>query len=274
MAFLPAALARRITPVSILALALAGCASAPAVNSLPPASRLVVLQFPSAVTEDELDLVLHPDEEKVPVTVLAQDRQDIEQSIQTDLASALAQSPVAPFSTATFFPVGSAWPDMRVGMPADAVQLADLRARQPADAYLRFRVTDYGRTPKAWKSAYISFEVVSTLAIGGLLYIHKTTRPLAGLYLLQEGVEEYSEGYAGWWLLNRLSRPIRIEADLIDGRSGALLWEDRVTGMAPWRSHNVWRMSAATRNQLLQVSTQRVIRELVTALGAEPAAAP
>lgn len=50
--------------------------------------------------------------------------------------------------------------------------------------------------------------------------------------MVEEGIEEYSEGYAGWWLLNRLSRPVRIEADLIDGKTGAVLWHDSDTGLA------------------------------------------
>lgn len=158
-------------------------------------------------------------------------------------------------------------PAMAIGQPLDAAGLAALRAAHPADAYLRIQVTDYGQTPKSWKSAYVTFEVVSTLAIGGLLYVHSSTRPVAALYLVQEGVEEYSEGYAGWWLLNRLSRPVRVDADLIDGRTGAVLWRADATGMARWRWAHLWHMDDTARDDLLNISLDRAVTGLVTDVG-------
>ena len=247
---------------------LTGCASAPpALYSLRPGSSLAVLQLPDSVGDRQLLHVLHADEKSVLATTLAADRRDLDQSLQTSLIAAFARSPDPTLAAADFIPVEPDWQGMAIGQPLDAATLARLRAQHPADAYLRLRVTDYGQTPARWKTADITFEVVSTLAIGGLLYIHKATRPLAGVYLLQEGIEEYSEGYAGWWLFNRLSRPVRVEADLVDGRSGAVLWQDADTGLAGWQWGHLWRMDDATRRALLQISTAQAAGDLSIDLG-------
>jgi hypothetical protein len=106
--------------------------------------------------------------------------------------------------------------------------------------------------------------VVTTLAIVTVLYAHSATRPFAGTYLIEEGVEEYSEGYAGWWLLNRLSRPVRIDADLVDGSSGQVLWHD---SMAGWQWKHLWHMDEATRDALLQTSSDHALDDLLLELG-------
>ena len=266
--------AQRYINLLFLAL-LAGCASAPpALYSLRPDSHLAVLQLPASVDDRELLRVLHAGQEDVPALALVQDRTDLQRAIDTDLSQAFARSPDPILASADFIAFPSEWRDMVIGQPLDAATLAQLRAQHPADAYLRLRVTDYGQTPDKWKSAYVTFEVATTVAIGGLLYIHKSTRPLAALYLLQEGVEEYSEGYAGWWLFNRLSRPVRIEADLIDGRSGAMLWQGSDTGMAGWQWGHLWHMDDTTRRALLQISTDKAVRRLSDELGGRPLAAP
>lgn len=156
--------------------------------------------------------------------------------------------------------------DLTIGQPVSSADLAALQAKHPADAYLRIQVTDYGQTPQSWKGAYVGFEVVTTLAIGAWLYVHTATRVLAAPYLVEESVEEFSEGYAGFWLLNRLSRPVRIDADLVDGKTGKVLWHDSETGLADWHWANVWHMNAVTQDQLLQISTDHAMADLVNAL--------
>ncbi|HSN18339.1 MAG TPA: hypothetical protein VLV87_09010 [Gammaproteobacteria bacterium] len=256
-------------PCGLAALALlAGCATAPeATDSLQPGAHLAVLQLATSVSDAQLRRVLHSDRKDVASGTLESDRTTLEQSMDMALQQAFSQSADPILVSARFVPPGPvAWP-MTIGEPLDAATLARLQAAHPADAYLRLRVTDYGQTPGKWKSAYISFEVATTLAIGGLLYVHKATRPLAGIYLLQEGIEEYSEGYAGWWLFNRLSRPVRIEADLIDGKSGAVLWSGSDTGMAAWTWHHLWHVDDVTRHELLKVSTAKAAKDLVVDLG-------
>ena len=108
--------------------------------------------------------------------------------------------------------------------------------------------------------------MVTTLAITGVLYAHVATRPLAGVYLVQESVEEFSEGYAGFWLLNRMSRPVRIEADLVDGKTGAVLWHDSETGLADRHWNHLWHMGDAARDSLLTDSTDKTVKDLVEEL--------
>jgi len=247
-------------------LALTGCATQPpATDLLPPHARLAVLQLPPSVGDDDLRRVLHSQAKQVPAGELAQDREALQRQLAASLRRALEQARVPMLRAADVITLGPD-PPMEVGQALSVAALAALRARHPADAYLRIRLTDYGLTPKHWRSAYVGFEVLATLGIGALLYVHETTRPLAGLYLLQEGVEEYSEGYAGWWLLNRLSRPVRIEADLVDGTDGRVLWQDSETGLAGWRWGHLWHMDAATRDALLQTATDRMSDDLMVGL--------
>ena len=252
----------------MLLILLAGCSTAPAaLDSLRPGSHLGVLQLPTSVDDRELTSVLHSERKDVPAIALGEDRMALQQATAAALTKAFTQSPSPILVSAEFISVPSGWPDMSIGQQLDAAILARLQAQHPADAYLRLRVTDYGQTPDAWKGAYVTFEVVSTVAIGGLLYIHRSTRALAGVYLAEEGVEEYVEGYAGWQLLNRLSRPVRIEADLIDGSSGAVLWRGSDTGLAGWQWGHLWHMDDATRRVLLQISTDKATRQLTDAVG-------
>ena len=110
-----------------------------------------------------------------------------------------------------------------------------LRAAAGADSLLRFRITDYGSTPKAWRKAYIAFEVVSTLAVAGIAYAYPKTRPIAAAYLVEETIEETLEGYAGFWALNKVGRPVRMEAELTSLDTGATVWKDSATGRSDIR---------------------------------------
>lgn len=254
--------------VPLCLITLAGCALqpvAPVVTVLHPASHLSVLELPSMVDDDSLKGVFHPDEKSVSADVLAKDRISLEQQVDAALKQALAQAATQPLRTAGVASIGNT-PPMSIGQPLDSASLSVLQTQHPADAYLRVQITDFGRTPKSWKTAYITFEVVTTAAIGALLYVHKTTRALAGVYLIQEGVEEFGEGYGGFWLVNRLSRPVRMEADLVDGKTGAVLWHDSETGMAGWQWGHLWHMDDATRHDLITISTERMVNDLVNEL--------
>lgn len=181
------------------------------------------------VQDRSLRRVLHRRHEEVNADALAADRRRINQDLETTLRESLGC----------------------VGSPESS---------HAADVYLRLRVTDYGETPRRWAGAYVTFEVVSTLAIAAGFYVHAVTRPVAGAYLLEESIEEFSEGYAGFWALNRLSRPVRIEADLIDGPSGRVLWRGAHTGLAHWRWRNLRHMDDAVRDTLLAVSMRKAVK--------------
>ena len=214
---------------------------------------------PPAVSDRQLRRVLHTKDEKVDAEALAADRRHINQALEATLREALPC--VTSTQGAPIDVIVVADPSLSLmGRPPRGPALGLLQSSHAADAYLRLRVTDYGETPRRWRGAYIGFEVVTTIAIAAGLYVHKVTRPVAGAYLLEEGVEEFSEGYAGFWTLNRLSRPVRIEADMIDGQSGQGLWHGAHTGLARWRWRSLRHVDPATRDALLTASMNQAVR--------------
>ena len=118
--------------------------------------------------------------------------------------------------------------------------LTRLRAICDADALLRFGISDYGLTPKAWRSGVITFEVVSTLGIAAIAYAKPATRAIAGAYLAQETVEETIEAYSGFWALDEVYRPVRVEAEMIDLHTGRRAWADSETGFSDRRLSRIY----------------------------------
>jgi len=146
-----------------------------------------------------------------------------------------------------------------------------LRATTGADALLRFGITDYGLTPKSWRDGYITFEVTSTLAIAGAIaYSGSAAAKAAGsAYLAQEGVEESAESYAGFWALDVVSRPVRIEAELVRLNPVATVWETSDTGLSDVSLSRLTRKVALTeRNNQLDQSTNYAVKDVVSDLSA------
>jgi hypothetical protein len=213
--------------------------------------------------------VLHGRHEDVTAAALNVDRQHINQSLEATLR---ARVPCIAPSATDITSVADA--NAVIGRPIDSASLASLQSAHPADAYLRLRVTDYGETPRRWRAAYVTFEVVTTLAIAGGLFVHKVTRPVAVAYLLEESIEEFAEGYAGFWALNRLSRPVRVEADLLDGQTSQVLGSEAHTGLAPWRWRHLRHMDDTTRDELLATSMHKAVKALAKALNSGICAEP
>src|SRR5579863_2670522 len=247
-------------PIALAAIELAACATQnPEPESFASThKRIEVLELRAIVGDRSLERVLHGNHEKVSAATLAADRQRINQALEAALRDATPC--FAGLTTASLHIVPVDDPRLStIGHAIDERTLASLQSAHTAEAYLRIRVTDYGETPRRWEGAYITFEVVSTVAIAGGLYLHKVTRPLAGAYLLEESIEEFSEGYAGFWALNRLSRPVRLEADLVDAQSGEVLWRNAHTGLAGWRWRNLHHMDDAARDELLGASLNKAV---------------
>jgi len=152
-----------------------------------------------------------------------------------------------------------------------------LHAASDADVLVRFRVTDFGVTPKSWRNAVIIFEVTSTLGIAALAYAYPATRPIAGIYLVEEGIEETLEAYAGFWALNEVSRPVRIEAELITLNTGTHAWKSSATGLSDLGlTRLVRKVSAAERdaqlNSAIQEAAEKIVADLRKALPQRPKA--
>ena len=142
-----------------------------------------------------------------------------------------------------------------------------LHAASDADVLLRFRITDYGVTPKSWRNAVIIFEVTSTLGIAAIAYAYPATRPIAGIYLIEEGIEETIEAYAGFWALDEVSRPVRIEAELITLNTGIQAWKSSATGLSDvGLTRLVRKVSAAERaaqlNSAIQEAAEKIVSDL------------
>ena len=138
-----------------------------------------------------------------------------------------------------------------------------------ADALLKFQITDYGLTPQAWRTGYITFEVTSTLAFAGIIAYAGSTvaKAAAGTYLVQEGIEETAESYAGFWALDVECRPVRIEAELVRLNPVKMVWSTSDTGLADVKlSHLTSKVSPSELNNQLNQSTEYAIKEIVSTL--------
>lgn len=141
---------------------------------------------------------------------------------------------------------------------------ASLRKSSGADALLRFGISDYGLTPKAWRHGIIVFEVVSTLGIAAIAYARPATRTIAGVYLAQETVEETIEAYSGFWTLDEVYRPVRVEAEMIDLHTGRKVWADSETGFSDGRLSRIFRtVTNDERKAQLSASLQEAINKVV-----------
>ena len=144
-----------------------------------------------------------------------------------------------------------------------------LRATTGADALLRFGITDYGLTPKSWRKGYITFEVISTMGIGAAIAYSGSAvaKAAAGAYLAQEAAEETVEAYAGFWALDVVSRPVRIEAALVRLNPVATVWETSDTGLSDISlSRLTQKVTLIERNKQLDQSTKKAAIDVVSAL--------
>jgi len=269
----------RVTVLCIPLAVLGGCASVTPINDiahsrLHPPVRILLAETAPSLSAARLQKVFAPENKKK----LTLSDKPLVQAVAHSQQSALANMRA----------VLHRYPDIKLIPPTpdsttelavlvdpktsakDKQSAADrLRQRSGADAVLRFGITDYGLTPKTWRTGYITFEVVTTLGItvaiaslGG-----SVAKGAAGAYLAQEIVEETIEGYAGFWALDKVCRPVRIEAELIQLDPPAVVWRYSDTGLADVHFSRLYRkIDAAERWQQLDQSTSYAIQDLVNIL--------
>lgn len=144
-----------------------------------------------------------------------------------------------------------------------------LRTTTGANALLRFRITDYGYTPRSWRKGYITFEATTTLALAAVIAYSGSTvaKGAAGAYLVQETVEETAEGYAGFWALDVVYRPVRIEAELILLHPVTTVWQTHDTGLSDRRLARLTRkVGLAERDGQLNQATDYAVKDIVSSL--------
>lgn len=146
-----------------------------------------------------------------------------------------------------------------------------IRKSTGADALLRFGITDYGLTPTSWRNGYITFEVTSTLALAAAVAYSGSTvaKAAAGAYLVQEAVEEAAEAYAGFWALDVVSRPVRIEVELIRLNPVTTVWNTSNTGLAEVKLSRLTRkVEVDERDRQLDQATDDAVKDVVSDLSA------
>lgn len=269
----------RMTGLCLGLAVLGGCATATdefAHSHLQPPIKLLVYEAPTTLKPARLQQVFAPENKKILTLsdkTLAQAVAHSRQYALVEMTSTLRKRPelhlVSPPPAAQSLIDAVDHADLKT--PLSQQTANQLHNDTGADAILRFGITDYGMTPQTWRSGYITFEVVSTLAIAAVIANIGTAaaKGTAGAYLAQETVEETAESYAGFWGLDVVCRPVRIEAQLIQLDPVAIVWQDSDTGLSDVSLSRLTRkVSNNERDQQVDQSTRYAARDLVGALSA------
>lgn len=142
-----------------------------------------------------------------------------------------------------------------------------LQTATGADALLRFGITDYGLTPQSWRNGYIAFEVTTTLALAAVIAYSRSVaaKAAAGIYLAQETIEETATAYAGFWALDVVCRPVRMEAELIRLNPVTTLWKTSDTGLSDVSlSRLVRKVGVDERGRQLDQATDYAAKDVVS----------
>jgi hypothetical protein len=259
----------------LVGLFLCGCATTQGYGSATQSivtypQKVVLVQMPMVMDEVVLNKLFAPNSPKDS----SESRQAVKNAVANAEAHALAEMRVAleqaGIKVDSNEAVSDAVDELKINN-ADIVvtkEIAEqLHSVSGADALLRFRVTDYGATPKSWRNGVIIFEVTSTLGIAAIAYAYPATRAIAGVYLVEETIEETAEAYAGFWALNEVFRPVRIEAELIALTAGTQVWASSATGLSDVRlTRLVRKVSAAERDAQLNSATHEAVENIVADL--------
>lgn len=262
------------TALCLIAIMLGGCASAthPLAQARANAPvRVVVMQAPMAVDAGRLQKVLEPDTKQAlsaSEEPLLRGAEHAQEHASSAMAAALAQAPnlivVTPPPAAQELIAHIRSYGAESAITQDEADR--LRAATGADVLLRFRITDYGLTPQSWRHYYIAFEVVTTLAIAAVIAYAKpvAAKAAAGAYLVEETVEETATAYAGFWALDEVSRPVRIEAELTGLNPVATLLTTSDTGFSDVvLSRLIRKVSADERNRQLDQATDHAVKKII-----------
>ena len=266
---------RALVFILIASFALGGCATFPDMNNFAQSHRgepvkLLVSEVPSEISKDRIQAVLAPDAKAGSISPdIARGMEHAQRYVLTAMNERLSINKKIAVVTPPEIPdvnriLNQNFDDLPTQADADL-----LRKETGADAQLRFRITDYGLTPKAWRNGYITFEVTSTLAIAGIIAYSGSTaaRAAAGGYLAQETLEETTEAYAGFWALDVTTRPVRLEAELIRLNPVEVIWKDVDTGLSKFRLSRLTRkIGVEERSHQLDHASDHAVDSIVANL--------
>ena len=262
----------------LTSIGLGGCATANEMQlrHMPVPVKILVMQSPSTIKANKLQKVLAPQTKKKltrSAPALAQGIKHSRKYAMTSMVSDLRDQPKLRLVTppADEKPLIEKIQDKRFDSVISQKTADQIQTTTGADAILRFGITDYGLTPNSWRSGYITFEVVSTLAITAVIASAGTNlaKGAAGAYLAQETVEETAESYAGFWGLDVVCRPVRIEAELIQLHPVKVIWTDDDTGLSDVSLSRLTRkVGPPERNMQLDQATGYAVRDILADLSA------
>lgn len=143
--------------------------------------------------------------------------------------------------------------------------LQKIRSTTGADAVFRFHITDIGSIPKIY-DRWITIGTVGFVTGAVVLaYSDPVTRKFIGVYLLSEVVQEGAEAYGGYSLVDHYYRFARIEAELIDTRSGKTIWQDASTCAGQGQMLTEYPAEIRDRTETkISVALRRALGELVS----------
>lgn len=220
---------------------LAGCATTgdPRLAHIDKPVKILVIETPPTIAPDRLRKVLAPNSQTQSAPAdnsvaegLNHARDYAAKTMQATLASRPGLLVVsAPADKDRFF---RAIRDHAMANGLTQQQAEQLQAMSGADALLLFTLTDYGLTPRAWRKGYVTFEITTTLGLAAIIAYAGSTvaKAAAGAYLVQEAVEETAETYAGFWAVDVVSRPVRIEAEVFGLKPLTKGWKYHSTGFS------------------------------------------
>jgi hypothetical protein len=264
--------------IFVLEIGLSGCTTTNGGLLAHPDIRLpmsiLVMPSPMTIDRDRLQKVLAPDSKSELSTADEQISTGVSQAQKyalTAMESAVARQ-ASPIILASPGKEMQLINDIRArGFNTSISQDEANRIRMTtgADAILRYRITDYGLTPRSWRTAWITFEVTSTLAIAAVIAYSSSTvaKGAAGAYLVQEAIEETAETYAGFWALDVVCRPVRIEAKLIQLNPVRTVWKASDTGLSDVKLSRLTRtIEPAERDKQLDQATNHAVDHVASNL--------
>lgn len=254
-----------ITLLSVLVFSLGGCTSTTGLMALAqthPSSpiKMIVLQTPMTIKQERLKAVFGkelPENTPLPETVIQEQENRAQEHARATINNGLArQHSFVVVPTPTDDPIIHTIENQYFDTPMTQDDADRIALITDSDAILKYKITDYGLTPVAWRKAYVTFEITSTLAIAGSIALigTKAARTAGAVYLAEEGTEELAEGYAGFWAFNEVCRPVRIEAELIRLKPVKTIWKTSDTGTSDIRLSRIIRKidSKELDDQLMQ----------------------
>lgn len=138
-----------------------------------------------------------------------------------------------------------------------------------SDAVLRFRISDYGRTPRnvmTWIYAGTAAWIAGVITLS---VVNPKTRPYIGAYIGSEVAQEGAEFYLGTSFFGHEYKPVRIEAELINTNDGRVLWSDALTRTASGKIIKLYPEKERQRRELqLGISADRAVLGLADSLAA------